>query len=906
MLVNRGVDAMASSKTAEAVFLKDYRPPGFDIPEIVLHFEIQSGNQVQVTHTATFLKKTDASVLRLNGNSGLLTLKSIRMDKEILDADQYCIENNGDLCIPGIAEESTLEIITELHPEDNSECIGLYTSEGSICTQCESEGFRNITYSLDRPDLLSRFTVTIQASAKEYPYLLSNGKQTKSAVLENGFHEVTWEDSRPKPTYLFALAAGDFDVVRDSFRYPDGKEVALRHYVNKGDAAKARHAMSCLKSAMAHEYERWGHQYHSDSAVFMTLAVDAFVFGAMENTGLNIFNSAAILADSQTATDRRFARIDDVVDHEFCHDESGNWAVPRDWFQVAFKEGLTVFRDQTYSADRYGKTLQRIKDVRQVRDAVFAYDSGTMTHPMVLSSYVKTENNYDVLTYPKGAEVNRMLEALVGRESYRRAYRHFFDTHGEKATTLKEYYTEISKASGRELEQFIETWLHQAGVPLLEVSSSYLASEEKYRLSIRQLLPVTADDPATIKRPFHIPLKIGLVGPDGADYPLPDGGFLEILEEKNEFTFTGITAKPRLSLNRDALAYAKFIHPDASEVSTEDLAFLALHDSNEFKRWDALQELMLARLQEALESGNGEGAPTVDIVRVTAPVIPAFRSVLEDEELENGLKAEMLSVPSVNTLANLQPRGTVDPLSLYATRQLFVRAIAEALSGLFLETYKSKMSDAAYTFTPGEMNRRSLMNRCLGYLAVLESSSGIELAREQFMAQNNFNDLLAAAQLIIDYGSASMREEVVKAMYARWSDDKLVMNNWLALQATAESTTIERLETLAEDPVFSARNPNKVRSLIGSFKENIPNFHKKDGSGYRFMADWIIRMDSSNATIAASLASFFTRIADYQSDRQQQLNEQMVRIRKTRGTRLSPNVTEILNRSRLKPNQDDQ
>jgi len=880
------------SKNISEVYLKNYQPSEFDIQEIILNFEIKNGNNVLITNTSTFQKRNTKKDLILNGSNELLTLKSIKLNDKILESSEYSTENSGNLKITNVPDKFILEIVTELKPEENTGCIGLYTSEGIICTQCESEGFRNMTYALDRPDVFSKFVVTIKALKKDFPYLLSNGKKTKSIDLDNGFHSITWEDNRPKPPYLFALAAGDFDVVKDIYQYPDGKEVKLEHYVNKGDAGKVKHAMECLKAAMEHEYKRWGHTYHSDSCVFMTLAVDAFVFGAMENTGLNIFNSSAILANSETATDAAFARIDEVVDHEFCHDESGNWGVPRDWFQISFKEGLTVFRDQTYSADKYGKTLQLIKDIRILRGAVFAYDSGTMTHPMVLQSYLKTENNYDVLTYPKGAAVNRMVEALVTENEYKKAYRKFFNTHGEKSVTIEEYFRFIAKSADKNLDQFIDTWLNQAGVPTLEVSGDYLDIDNVYNLTIKQILPVSADDPTANKKPFYIPLKIGLIGPDGIDFPVSDDGLLEISQEENKYSFPNISQKPRLSINRDGLAYAKITYSGNSKQTFDDLSFLAKNDSNAFKRWDALQELSLLVLQKILDNGSDDKEPSVD-----KSLIDAFRSILKDDGLDDGLKAEMLSLPTVNNLINLQKKGTIDPIFVYNTRKFVVATIANALTELFLKTYKTKQTTEKYVFSPEEMNRRSLMNLCLSYLVKTDNTTHLNKAKDQFDKQDNFNDVLSAVQIITASENKNMKNNVLQTMYDKYKDDKLVMNNWLSIQASAESTGIKEIKELEKNPVFDNKNPNKIRALINSFANNILNFHKKDGSGYKFLADWIIKIDEINVTVAGSLSKVFTKIGDYTPERQQQIMEQMQRIKHTRGDSLSPNVAEVLNRS---------
>jgi aminopeptidase N len=673
------------------VFLKDYHPPAFRVENIDLEFDIRSISNVRITANTRFKQHNHGAKLILDGNPELVHILSIALDGLELSEDQYQLTSEHKLEIPVVPEEFTLRIISQTDPTKNTSCIGLYSSEGILCTQCESEGFRNFTYALDRPDVFSTYRVTIEAEQIRFPHLLSNGKKTHAGELPDGRHRVIWEDLRPKPTYLFALAAGTFDVVRDSFTYPSGKTVALEYYVNEGDAHRVVHAMACLKASMQHEWDKWGHEYHSDSGVFMTLAVDAFIFGAMENTGLNIFNSSMVLADPKTATDGAFASIDAVIDHEFCHDETGNWVVPRDWFQISFKEGLTVFRDQTYFADRYGKTLSQISNARMLRGGVFPYDSGAMTHPMVLQSYVNTDNNYDVLTYPKGAAVNRMLETLVGEDAYEKAYREFFATPVVRTATIEEFFSAIAQSSGKNLDQFISTWLSQAGVPELEISTEYHETQQEFILKIKQILPVSQDDPEAKKSPFHIPLIIGLVDPQGKDYPLDNQGLLEITAHEHRFPFKNIHQRPRLSLNRDGITYARFRYSDGSAPSFDDLTFLAQRDPNPFKRWDALQEQSLRILLELINQGK-ESVTAQDI----QPITEALNSVLIDTTLDDGIKGDLLILPGYSTLIDQQAPGTVDPLQIYTLRKSVIQTLGQNLSDKLLQTYLSKQSDAPY------------------------------------------------------------------------------------------------------------------------------------------------------------------------------------------------------------------
>jgi aminopeptidase N len=663
-----------------------------------------------------------------------------------------------------------------------------------------------------------------------------------------------------------------------------------------GDAHRVEHAMECLKAAMQHEWEKWGHEYHSDSGVFMTLAVDAFIFGAMENTGLNIFNSSAVLADAKTATDGAFKNIDRIIDHEFCHDESGNWVVPRDWFQISFKEGLTVFRDQTYTADRYGRTLSQISNVRRLRGMVFPYDSGAMTHPMVLQSYLNTDNNnYDVLTYPKGAAVNRMIQTLVGEEAYEKAYREFFSNKEVKTATIEEYFRAIARSSGKNLDQFIGTWLNQAGVPELEIQTEYKEAEKQFVLKIKQILSVSQDDPQGKKTAFHIPLIIGLVGPQGQDYPLENGGLLEITELENHFVFSDIPQRPRLSLNRDGITYARFSYTEDSTPSSNDLTFLSQKDPNPFKRWDALQEQSTQILLDLIDQKKEKVSQ-----EELQPIIDAFASVLRDQNLDDGLKADLLVLPSGGNLTDLQAPGTVDPVRIYNLRKSIVQTIGKSLEDLLLKTYESKTSDAPYVFNPEEMNRRSLMNTCLSYLVQGNEGQYLELALKQFDAQQNYNDVISALEEISESKNEEIRQTCFNKMYEEWKDNKLVMNTWISFRIFSDSNPLELAKELESHPVFDINNPNKVRALVGGFIGNTPHFHKEDGSGYAYLADWIIRLDEINPIIASGMARVFTKRSIYIERIQKQLQEQIERIRQERGDKLSSNVKEVLDRSSMK------
>lgn len=913
-----------SPAEAKEIHLAEYQTSTYDVPNVKLHFDLQSAEHVRVTNQSDYTRTPRPNAddsLTLHGNGKefckLITLRIRGNNEQVRDLEEgkdYHIDpQTGNLTIDHVPNAFTLEVITDITPGKNKEYSGLYTSEGVFCTQCESEGFRNITYCLDRPDVLSSYDVTIDADKAAYPYLLSNGVPVEEAIdIGGGRHRFRWVDARPKPSYLFALVGGNMDEVKGTYTYPNGESVDLRYYVNKGDAHKATFALKSMQRALQHEYERWGHKYHSlnyDNNLFMTVAIDAFNMGAMENTGLNIFNSALILADPHTSTDHDFFEVDAVINHEFDHDETGNWGVPREWFQISFKEGLTVFRDQTYTADRYGETLQRINDVqREIRSLIIPYDEGPFTHPMVLNSYSTPNNNYDVLTYPKGAEVNRMLQTLIGKKAYQAAYRDFFNSEEPRITTIDEYFQHIAQHSGKDLSQFINSWIHQAGIPTLHFSGEYDASKQTYRLKVEQRLPQTADSPNTPKQPFHLPLKMGLMThagqeiamqPADSSFTAREDGMIEITKRVQYFTFKNVPEKPLLSLNRDHSAYAKITYAKGHEPSLDDLVTQAAHDSNIFKRWDALQELGMTALTEALQSVRADEQPVLD-----SHLLTAFKHVLADRSIDDGVKAKMLQLPPEAYFSNLQGKGAVDPIAIRNTYD----AVKEALAVALLDDFKTIYDDTRHRahpvdrnqidLVPEEMKRRMLMNTCLGYLVASKTPDSVQVAKDQFDANENFNDaFLALSQLVNSEApeATPAKQNALARMYESYKADKLVMNKWLSVQAASDQSSIESVKNLTEHSAFDKDNPNKLRAVLGGFLGNAKHFHNPDGSGYAFMADWICSIDQENGQIAARFASrAFGGFAQYEPECQEKMLEQVRHIRDVRGERLSPSLNEIL------------
>ena len=890
-------------KIFKEVFLADYQAASYEVPTIKLDFDIRSEEDVRVKSSMEIKRvknsraQQERSAITLHGSKEHITLKSLKIDGRELSHNDYVVAVDGLLTIDNVPSHFTLDIESTLNPKANTRCMGLYVSEGIFCTQCESESFRNISYALDRPDVYSTFNVTVEADAHKYTQLLSNGLPVNESVID-GRRKVTWIDDRPKPVYLFALCVGDFDVLTDSFTYPNGREVSLQYFVNKGDAPKVEWAMACLKDAMEHEYSRWGHAYHSASNLFMTLAVDAFVFGAMENTGLNIFNASFVLASPDTTTDAKYARIDTVVNHEFDHDETGNHRVPSSWFQISYKEGLTVLREQTYAAYKYGHTVQRIADVINARATVFAYDSGPMTHPMVLSSYIKTDNNYDVITYPKGAEINRMVQTLVGIDAFKKAYRDYHDVQETAPATIKGWLAHVAESTGKDLTQFIDTWLTQAGVPTLIVSTQFDDENNTYALKVEQSIPATSDNPEQAKQPFHIPFIVGLVGKDGKDIELSPAddsfivrqdGMIEITKSVQTFTFGNIINEPLPSLNRDFSAYCKVDY----QHSRDSLTFLAANDSNQLNRWDAVQQLGVLVFNEAIEAVKNYQPVTVD-----TQLVEVFKAVLLDESLDNALKVEMLSLPLQNYMANLQKTGTKDPVVIFQANKALTTQIGQALEHEFKALYDSSNSSAEYTPSPEEIGRRALMNLSLGYLVSANSADYSEVAKAQFYRQRNYNDVLQAVTILVNSENRKVADDALHGMYEKYKDNNLVMNDWLLIQAQAKNTSADDIRGLLASDVFSYENPNKVTALLNGFAVgNKLNFHADDGLGYALIADQIIKLDGINPVVAARLASSFTSAPEYIEQYCSKMVLQLERILLVLDKTISENVYEVVSKT---------
>ena len=877
---------MPRDASPRAIHLKDYQPPAFLVDSVRLDVDLRERATRVRADLALRRNPADAdargSALRLSGEG--LVLRGIELDGRALAATEYAVDEES-LTVHSVPDTFSLRTEVEIVPEDNLALEGLYTSGSMYCTQCEAEGFRKITYYPDRPDVMARFTTTIAADKARCPVLLSHGNPVASGDLEGGRHFVTWDDPFPKPSYLFALVAGDLRCVEDRYVTVSGREVALRIYVEPENVDECEHAMRSLKQAMRWDEERFGREYDLD--IYMIVAVSDFNMGAMENKGLNVFNAKFVLARPETATDRDFLGIQGVIAHEYFHNWTGNRITCRDWFQLSLKEGLTVFRDQEFSADMGSRAVKRIEEVRLLRANQFAEDAGPMAHPVRPDSYIEVNNFYTVTVYEKGAEVVRMQANLLGAETFRRAMDLYFARHDGQAVTTDDFVRCMEDASGRDLGQF-RRWYSQAGTPELEVSDDYDPAARSYALRVRQSCPPTPGQPD--KQPLHIPFAVGLLDACGADLPLrlagePAAGaatrVLELREPEEVFRFLDVPERPTPSLLRGFSAPVKVRY----DYADESLMFLMAHDGDGLNRWDAAQLLAQRAILRRVADPAAPLAPGF---------VDAFRRALNDARADRALLAEVLALPGEAYLADQMAQVDVD--GIHRAREAVKTELATALRDDLLAVHAACADAGPYDIEPASIGRRSLRNLTLGYLMQRPDPEAAGLCLAQYHAGHNMTDVLAALALIAD-SDLPERAAVLADFRARWQHDPLVLDKWLAVQATARHPeTLARVEALLGDPAFSIRNPNKVRSLIGAFATANPVcFHAADGSGYRFLADRVLELDPANPQIAARLLRAMSRWRRYDPGRRGLMRGQLERVAGTAG--LSKDVHEIAAKS---------
>ena len=867
-------------------YLKDYTVFNFIIEELQLKFQLFD-NQTLVVAEAKYKKNplstTEKPTLVLFGEQ--LELLALAQNGIPLSADCYHIDDKS-LIIDSPPERFTLNIVTRIDPTKNTALEGLYRSGGNYCTQCEAEGFRKITYYPDRPDVLTKFTTRIEADKQSCPVLLSNGNLLEKGDLDEGRHYAVWQDPFPKPCYLFALVAGQLVCLEDVFVTGSGKKVLLKIYTEKRNQGKCRHAMESLKKAMRWDEEVYGLEY--DLETFMIVAVDDFNMGAMENKGLNIFNAKYVLSTPESATDQDYLGIEGVVAHEYFHNWTGNRVTCRDWFQLSLKEGLTVFRDQEFSADMNSPAVQRIDDVRILKNFQFKEDSGPMAHPVRPESYMEINNFYTATVYNKGAEVIRMMHTLLGKEKFRLGMDLYFQRHDGQAVTCDDFVAAMSHASAIDLNQF-KNWYSQAGTPVLHIEEEWRGGAEEYRLTVRQELAGAAA--GNTLKPFHIPLAVGLLGANGED--LLDNfeqgtSVLQLREKEQIFVFTGIKERPVLSFLRNFSAPVKV----KQFQSRKDLTFLMRHDSNLFNRWDAS-----ARLAGEVILETAQQLRTNQQVRVDECYRQAVSHNLRQKVEDSALLALSLSLPAETTLA--QDMDIVDPDSLHGARQILKKQLAQDNAPVFLELYHNNLETGDYSLNAEAMGRRSLKNVALSYLMSLDPlpEEYLTLCVQQYRTASNMTDCIAALANLVNL-DRQIRHELLADFQRKWADDSLVLDKWFTLQALSIlPDTLQKVESLVDHSSFSIENPNKVRALIGAFcTNNHVRFHNKNGAGYAFLADKILTLNTINPQIAARLVTPLINWKRYDSKRQELMRGQLQRIAET--PELSRDVYEIVDKSK--------
>ncbi len=852
----------------QTIYLQDYKVSAFLIDKTDLVFDLGE-EHTRVTTTLAIRRNPDSDEpnadLVLHGSEGL-DLQSVQVDGVCLEQGAYTRDSES-LSIGGLGNSATITTEVLIQPQLNTTMMGLYRSRSMYCTQCEAEGFRDITYYLDRPDVMAEFTSKVIADKEKYPVLLSNGNPIARGDLDGGRHFMTWQDPFKKPAYLFALVAGTLSVVEDSFTTVSGREIKLQIFVEEKDLDKCDHAMLSLKNSMAWDERVYGREYDLD--IFMIVAVDDFNMGAMENKGLNIFNTSAVLANPKTTTDAAFQRVEGIVAHEYFHNWSGNRVTCRDWFQLSLKEGFTVYRDSQFSADMNSATVKRIEDATYLRTHQFAEDGGPMSHPVQPDSYMEINNFYTLTVYEKGAEVVGMYHSLLGDELFRKATDLYFQRHDGQAVTIEEFVKAMEDASGRDFTQF-RRWYKQSGTPHLKVSSHYDAADKTLTLDFAQSCPATPGQPQ--KQAFVIPVKLGLVGNSG-DLPLNANGDTEIVYEVNETTqqlvIENIHEPPVPSLLRGLSAPVKLDYP----YSFDQLAHLMANDSDGFNRWDASQKLGFALLQRLTEDSLHQRPLVMD-----KQLVDAYDDLLSDFGLDPAMVDLMLQLPSEAQLHEEADIIHVD--AIHSARKFVRKSLAEALSDKFLAIYQRHNIEQLYAPEAGQIGRRALKNVALSYLMLVDNI-GVELAWKQFQDADNMTDKAAALACLVNCPAAAEHAARALAEFEKeYRDEGLVMNLWLQIQATnSQSGGLQRVKSLLEHAAFNMSNPNKIRSLIGAFcSANPVNFHATDGSGYQFLTAHILALNSQNPQVAARLVTPLTRWKKFPEPNRQQMRDALQKI----------------------------
>ncbi|RLA70871.1 MAG: aminopeptidase N [Epsilonproteobacteria bacterium] len=848
----------------KTIYLSDYLPPSHHISHCELSFDIFDKRTVVTNEMRVIANNAVVNRLELNGES--LKLLSLECDGVELNLEQYTCHDTT-LELFDIPRECTLRIVTEIYPEDNTYLEGLYRSGDIYCTQNEPEGFRRISYFIDRPDNMTIFTTKVTANKEKFPILLSNGNLMEEGAEDDGRHFAIWHDPFPKPSYLFALVAGDLSVVHDSYTTMSANEVALNIYVDRGNESKCSHAMRSLKAAMQWDEKQYGREY--DLSVYNIVAVDSFNMGAMENKGLNIFNSHYVLADEETATDHNFLGIESVIAHEYFHNWTGNRITCRDWFQLTLKEGLTVFRDQCFSADMNSEVVQRIRDVKALRERQFVEDDGPTAHPIKPQSYIEINNFYTATVYEKGAEVIRMLHTLLGAEKFHAGMDRYFENFDGQAVRTEDFLWALRQETDLDLTQF-EHWYTQDRTPHLKVDEEYNAQTQTYRVSLKQLVPDSVSHNKQL--PYFYPLRFALLKSDGGVME-QENEMLYISKMEETFIFENIAEAPRLSVNRGYSAPLKL------DFAKADYHFLMCHDSDGFSRYEAAQSLALNVMDQMMKAQE-----------IETHYHDAFGVVLADNSIDLQFKSQLLELPSIHVLMQMQE--VMDAQAAVTALETMTQSLAERYKEQMLTLYAQLHVPEDSSLAADSMGSRALKNRMLAYLMSLKDERIITLCLAQYHESITMTDRIAALDLLENF-APQVAEEVLHDFYDRYQNDTLVMNKYLSvLAASQREGTIERVQRLQYDPVYDIKVPNLVRSLIGVFARNVKHFHAQNAQGYRFVADKVIELDAINPQIASGLAGAFKSYAKLKKHNKILIKKELERILKHE--EISKNVYEIV------------
>jgi aminopeptidase N len=828
----------------KAKYRKDYQQPEFTISTVDLTFELHPEN-TRVTNVMKVERQGNHSKpLVLDGED--ITLDSVKVNNEVIPAEKWKVENNQ-LVLETAFDSFELTIENTVNPSANEALEGLYLAEGTYCTQCEAEGFRRISYFMDRPDVLAKYRTTVIADKEGYPYLLSNGNRVEYREIEGGKHLAVWEDPHPKPSYLFALVAGNFDLLEDTFTTKDGRNVELQLFVDKGNLHRAPHAMESLKNAMKWDEERFNLVYDLD--IYMVVAVDFFNMGAMENKGLNVFNAKYVLANPETATDQDFLNIESVIGHEYFHNWTGNRVTCRDWFQLSLKEGLTVFRDQEFSSDLGSRAVNRINDVKVIRSHQFAEDASPMAHPIRPDKVVQMNNFYTVTVYNKGAEVIRMIHTLLGEEGFQKGMALYFERFDGQAVTCEDFVAAMEDANGADFSCF-RHWYSQAGTPTVSVEQDYDAQQQKLTITLRQETPATPGQ--SEKAPFHIPVKWSAYSVKGQPLELSDEQLIHLKDKELTLSFENVAEQPVLSLFENFSAPVKV----KRDISDDELRVLMAHSQDEFSRWDAAQTLFSRKVEQAISSETE--------LELDEQTVTSCRNLLLGNS-DPALIALALTLPTPATIAenfNVIPVERINE-NLDALKQ----QLAEALKEDFISVYNKCSTKHPYELSAQDIAARQLKKTCLSYLALTSNSD--ELLEQEFNQADNLTDQLAALQAAV-WSNHSLAKTLLEAFDKQWRGEKLVMDKWFSTQALANNeATVERLTELMSHPDFSIKNPNRVYSLLAAFTQNQAQFHRADGKGYQLVAEQIKVLNDFNPQVASRLLSAFVSWRRYDEKRQE-------------------------------------